>query len=263
MKTPTEVRRFRVGTMKIEIHPTREAAGQAAALAAQEILRELGTLRASFGVIFATGASQLAMLDSLTAMTGCPWNQVEGFHLDEYVGIAPDHPASFRRYLREQLTEKVPLRAFHDIDGSYPDPEYVCASYAEKLTAANPQLCLLGIGENGHLAFNDPAVADFHDPLRVKVVALDAVSRRQQVAEGWFKTFEDTPEQAITVTMPAIYQVPRLIVSVPGKRKAKIMRRTIEDVISTNCPSTILRTHPNATVYLDPESSAELDGVLS
>ena len=258
-----EVQRFRVGTMKIEIHPTREAAGNAAALAAREILRVLADTHDSIGVIFATGASQFAMLESLTALKDCPWKQVEGFHLDEYVGIAPNHPASSRRYLREKLTDKIPLRKFHEIDGSHPDPEIVCAGYAEKITAADPLLCFLGIGENGHLAFNDPGVADFNDPLKVKVVALDTVSRQQQVAEGWFQTLPETPEKAITVTMPALYRVPRLIVSVPGKRKAKIMRRTVEEVISTNCPSTILRTHPAATVYLDLDSSAELEGILS
>jgi len=258
----TEVQHFKVGTMKIEIHPTREAAGKSAALTARKILLAIGHIRDSIPVIFATGASQFAMLESLTAMSDCPWNQVEGFHLDEYVGIDPKHPASFRRYLREKLTEKVPLREFHEIDGSHPDPENVCASYAEKLGSADPLLCFLGIGENGHLAFNDPGVADFNDPLNVKVVALDAVSRQQQVAEGWFKTLQDTPEDAITVTMPALYRVPRLIVSVPGERKAAIMRRTIQEPISTNCPSTILRTHPDATVYLDLDSSAQLEGIL-
>ena len=258
----TEVRGFKVGTLKIEIHPTREAAGRAAASAACQMLRKLGNNQDSIGVIFATGASQFAMLEHLTGMKNIPWELIEGFHLDEYVGIAADHPASFRRYLREKLTEKVPVRKFHEIDGSDLDSEKVCRSYAEKLSAADPLLCFLGIGENGHLAFNDPGVANFNDPMKVKVVHLDATSRRQQVAEGWFETDQDTPKLAISVTIPTLYRVPKLIVSVPGERKAKIMRRTLEEAISTDCPSTLLRTHPDATVYLDLNSAAELDGVL-
>lgn len=258
----TDAKRFKVGTLKLELHPTREAAGAAAAQAAADALKELGASGNSIGVIFATGASQFDTLDQLTRLNGVPWNLVRGFHLDEYVGISPDHPASFRHYLRERLTQKVAMREFNEIDGSNPNPEQVCKLYAEKLTAANPQLCFLGIGENGHLAFNDPGIADFNDPLTVKVVHLDIVSRQQQSAEGWFATYQETPESAITVTIPILFNVPKLIVSVPGKRKAKIMRRTLEEAISTGCPSTLLRTHPDATVYLDPDSAAELDGIV-
>jgi glucosamine-6-phosphate deaminase len=138
----------------------------------------------------------------------------------------------------------------------------VCLYYAEKLRSSNPQLCLLGIGENGHLAFNDPALADFSDPLDVKVVHLDSMCRQQQAAEGWFNTPEDVPEYAITLTIPTLLRVPKLIVSVPGSRKAKIMRRTLEEAISTACPATILRTHPDVTVYLDKDSAAQLDGLI-
>ena len=125
-------------------------------------------------------------------------------------------------------------------------------------TRCNPQLCLLGIGENGHLAFNDPGDADFSDPLDMKVVHLDAICRQQQAAEGWFHTFQDVPEQAMTLTIPALFRAPKLIASVPGPRKAAIVRRTLEDPITTDCPATLLRTHPDATVYLDKESSAQV-----
>jgi glucosamine-6-phosphate deaminase len=260
VRSIADVERFQVGTLKIEIHPTREAAGEAAAHAAAEVMQELGKRQQPFGVIFATGASQFSTLDSLTRTPNLPWSQVRGFHLDEYVGISPDHPASFRKYLRERLTAKVPMGEFHEINGSDPDPEGVCRSYAEQLRDAAPSLCLLGIGENGHLAFNDPGIADFHDPVDVKVVHLDAVSRGQQVAEGWFPSVAESAERAITVTMPALFRVPRLIVSVPGKRKAQIIPHALADDISTRNPSTILRTHPNATLYLDHDSAAGLDG---
>ena len=184
---------------------------------------------------------------------------MRGFHLDEYVGLSETHPASFRRFLRERLTQKVPIGKFFEIDGTVPDLEAFCRQYVDELSAVKPQLCLLGIGENGHLAFNDPGIADFHDPVDVKLVHLDEVSRGQQVAEGWFPSVKESAEQAITVTMPALFRVPRLIVSVPGARKAQIIPHTLADDISTRNPSTILRTHPNATLYLDHDSAAGLD----
>ncbi|MHB1023934.1 MAG: 6-phosphogluconolactonase, partial [Acidobacteriaceae bacterium] len=170
-----------------------------------------------------------------------------------------DHPASFRGYLRKRLTSRVALKEFNEIDGSVSDLDQLCRDYMNKLRLANPQLCLLGIGENGHLAFNDPPVADFNDPLDVKLVELDAECRQQQLAEGWFKSLEEIPNRAVTLTIPALLRVPRLIVSVPGPRKAKIVRRALVESISTDCPATILRTHPNATLYLDAESSAQIE----
>jgi glucosamine-6-phosphate deaminase len=253
---------FEVDTMKVEVHPNARAAGVAAAQAAGKELIELAKALDSIGVIFATGASQFEILNELTRIPYLPWNQICGFHMDEYVDISADHPASFRRYLRERLTSKVRMKEFFEIDGSAPDPEKTSNDYASKLRSADPQLCFLGIGENGHLAFNDPPVANFADPLDAKIVHLDAVCRRQQMAEGWFASVDQVPERAITLTIPALFRVPTLIVSVPGSRKAKIVRRAFEEPISTECPATILRTHPNVTVYLDLESASELDEVL-
>jgi glucosamine-6-phosphate deaminase len=255
----TEVLRLRAGTMKLEVHPNRRAASAAAAKAAALALDELGKRSYPVGVIFATGASQIDTLDELTATAGLPWDRVCGFHMDDYIGLATDHPASFQHYLREKLTDKVPIRQFFNIDGNDPDTEQTCLNYTAKLRSANPQLCLLGIGENGHLAFNDPELADFEDPLDVKVVHLDTVCRKQQAAEGWFNNFREVPEHAITLTIPALFRVPKLVVSVLGSRKADIMRRTLEAPISTECPATILRTHPDVTLYLDQESAASLD----
>ena len=255
-----KVRYFQVENLAIEVHPSTKSLGEAAALAAAQAMKALSVTQESFAVIFATGVSQLETLEALTRMQGIPWNRVRGFHLDEYVGLPIEHFASFRRYLRENLTQKVDMKAFYEIDGDATDPGHVCRIYAEMLAAANPQLCLLGVGENGHLAFMDPEVADFEDPQDVKVVRLDADCRAQQVAEGWFNNLEAVPDCAISVTIPAMLRVPKLIVSVPGARKAAIMRRTLEEAISTKCPATILRTHPDVTVYLDQESASELDG---
>ncbi|MGB6686660.1 MAG: 6-phosphogluconolactonase [Terracidiphilus sp.] len=257
-----EAKFYQVGKMKVEVHPSAHAAGEAAARAAANALIELAKSHRSIGVIFASGASQLKMLEALTGIPDLPWNQVLGFHMDEYVELAEDHPASFRRYFREKLTSKVQMKDFFEIDGSAPNPVETSREYAEKLRSAAPQLCFLGIGENGHLAFNDPPVANFTDPVDAKIVQLDAVCRQQQTAEGWFSSVEQVPEYAITLTIPALLRVPKLIVSVPGKRKAKIVRRAFAEPVSTACPATILRTHPDATIYLDLESAHELGEVL-
>lgn len=252
------IRRLQAGTLKVEVHDTKRDAGVAAAQAAAGVLRHLSREQDSIGMIFATGASQLETLRVLVSSNGLPWQQVRGFHLDEYVGLAPEHPASFRHFLREHLTQHVALREWNAIEADRDDLEAVCREYAAALRSANPQLALIGIGENGHLAFNDPAEADFADPLDVKVVTLDRECREQQVAEGWFPGMAEVPVSAVTLTIPAILRVPTLIVTVPGPRKAGIMRRVLHDPISPACPATILRMHPAATVYLDEESASAL-----
>jgi glucosamine-6-phosphate deaminase len=252
-------RRFQVNSARVEIHASREAMGAAAAERAANAMRRLADERAEVAVMFATGASQLATLASLTAIPGLPWERVVGFHMDEYLGLDGRHPASFRRYLREHLHSRVPMMAFHGIAADAgKDPTAIAGEYAELLRKFNPQLCLLGIGENGHLAFNDPGDARFDDPEDVKIVNLDRACRQQQVAEGWFKSFDEVPSQAITVTIPALMRIPELICSVPGPRKAEIVRRTLTEAISAELPATALRRHGNATIYLDRESAAGL-----
>ena len=258
MPVDQSVRRFNVGKLKLEIHGSPKAAGEAAARAAASELLRLGRSRDEIGVIFATGASQIETLASLTSVPELPWDRVVGFHMDEYVGLNASHPASFRRYMRERLTKCVAMHAFYEVDGNAEQIQAYCREYACAIERAAPSLCLIGIGENGHLAFNDPGEADFHDPFAMKVVTLDDACRDQQVAEGWFARRDDVPEQALTLTIPALLRVPKLIASVPGPRKASIVRRTINDPISTACPSTILRTHDDTTIYLDAESAAEL-----
>jgi len=212
-------------------------------------------------VIFATGASQLDMLGALTSIPDLPWERLQGFHMDEYIGLDENHPASFRRYLREHLTGRVTMREFFEMNGNAENVDSFCQEYIRLLNSADPQLCLFGIGENGHLAFNDPAEAKFDDPQAMKVVTLDDVCRRQQVAEGWFNSLQEVPEKALTLTIPTLLRVPKLICSVPGSRKASIIRRTLEEPMTTNCPSTCLRTHPDVTIYLDADSAAELKQV--
>ncbi|MEO6829495.1 MAG: glucosamine-6-phosphate deaminase [Acidobacteriaceae bacterium] len=249
---------LQAGNLKLEIYADGKAAGTALANAAAEAMRRLAKDAGDFGIIFATGVSQLDVLNVLTSTPGLPWDRTNGFHLDEYLGLPADHPASFRRYMRQHLTQRVQIRRFFEIDGTAADPALECMRYGNELRNGNPQLCFLGIGANGHLAFNDPNNADFQDPQDVKIVELDPISRRQQLDEGWFHSMEEVPERALTVTLPAILRVHRLMVAAPGRRKAAIVRRMIEDPISTACPATILRTHPNVTVFLDQESASEL-----
>ena len=249
---------LKVNSLKVESYESTEAMGKAAAESAADSLRALAARNDVVGVIFATGASQMATLNALTSIPGLPWDKVVGFHMDEYIGIPDDHPASFRRYLRERLTSKVKMRKFYGVDGTSGDPEKTCREYADLLRQYNPQLCLLGIGENGHLAFNDPAEANFEDPVDIKIVSLDTQCRQQQVNEGWFPNLKAVPARAITLTIPTLLRVPRLIASVPGERKAHIVHRTLTEEISTRCPATIMRKHPDTTVYLDPASSTEL-----
>jgi glucosamine-6-phosphate deaminase len=253
-----ELKQVRVGNLEVRIFDTADEAANAAATETADILRKLSRPGKEIGVIFATGTSQLKTLQALTAFCDLRWERVCGFHMDEYVGIDGNHPASFRRFLREHLVLRVPIGRFFPIDGSASDLDTVRTNYIRHLNEVNPQLCLLGIGENGHLAFNDPAEANFEDPEAMKVVTLDSVCRNQQVVEGWFPSIEDVPQQALTLTVPTLLRVPRLIVSAPGPRKAHSVRCALEDPISTSCPASILRTHTNAVLYLDRESASEL-----
>jgi len=249
---------MRVENLDVRIYEDAKALGDAAGTRAAERVTALAAESPELAVVFATGASQFETLRALTSHQNVPWNQVVGFHMDEYIGISDQHPASFRRYLRERLTNRAPLKRFYSVDGAHPDPERVCREYADLLRQHQPKLCLLGIGENGHLAFNDPAEADFEDPLGAKVVSLDDVCRQQQFKEGWFESFADVPAKAITLTIPALFRIPELICSVPGPRKAHIVKRALSEPISTQCPATILRSHANTIIYLDRAAAAEL-----
>lgn len=255
------ISKLKAGTLKLEVHDTAASAGEAAARATSEAIRQAYGA-GDLGVIFATGNSQLETLRALTSMAEIPWPAITGFHLDEYVGISDRHPASFRRYLRTKLTERVPIGKFYEINGSAANLTEVQHEYARLLMEVAPKICLLGIGENGHLAFNDPHEANFSDPEVIRIVGLDAACRQQQVNEGWFETLADVPKHALTLTIPTLLRIPKLIVSVPGKRKAQSVRRTLNDPISSACPSTVLRTHTDTTLYLDCESAAELAGSI-
>jgi glucosamine-6-phosphate deaminase len=248
---------FKVGRATVVVHASLESLAAATAQQAAGVLRGAIAERGVANVMLATGNSQLAFLAALMhGDTSVEWRAVRGFHMDEYIGITGDHPASFRRYMRARVVAKVPLLEFHSIEGDAADPTLEANRYAELLHRFPLDLCVLGIGENGHLAFNDPPVADFDDGLAVKVVSLDEACRRQQVSEGHFASLADVPAQAITVTIPALLAARCVIAIVPEARKAEPVRAALTGPITTACPASILRAHAHVTIHLDTESAA-------
>ncbi|MBO0810532.1 MAG: glucosamine-6-phosphate deaminase [Microlunatus sp.] len=244
--------------LDLHVFPDRERLGTAAAAdIADELRRVLDTQRAA-RMIFASAPSQTETLAALAEAPGIDWSKVTAFHMDEYLGLAHDAPQKFGSWLREALFDRVPLGAVHYIDADGPSQASADA-YAALLRSAPIDIVCLGIGVNGHIAFNDPPVADFSDPTAVKIVELDETSRLQQVQDGLFPNIQAVPARAITLTVPTLINGRRLFCMVPGSLKAPAVRATVLDPVSTATPSTILRTHPHCTVYLDVEAAALLD----
>ena len=246
-----------VDELQVRVFSDADALARTAAVDATAALRAAIGARGSANAMFASGNSQLRFLHALAHVEDVDWARVVAFHMDEYVGIGSDHPASFHRYMQEQVARPLRLGDFHYLDGAT-DPVEEAARYAALLRRYPIDVCCLGIGENGHLAFNDPPVAEFDDPLDVKVVTLDDACRRQQVGEGHFATVDDVPAQAITVTIPALLRADRVLAIVPEARKREPVGRALLARISPACPASILRRSPNATLYLDRESSSLL-----
>jgi len=242
--------------LTVEVFEAMSALARAAALDAAAALRDAIEARGEANVMLATGNSQLAFLAELVKVPDIAWDRVCAFHMDEYVDLSPTHSASFQRYMRERVASQIPVKEFHYVTGNTGNADAEARRYAGLLAAHPLDLCCCGIGENGHLAFNDPPVADFDDPYDVKIVALEPVSRRQQVGEGHFGSIDEVPTHAITVTIPPLLRAQRVLVIVPEARKAAAVKATLLDPISTACPATVLRRQPQATLYLDAESSA-------
>ena len=254
------MREWRVDELTVRVYEGIDALATGAADDAARLVRDAIGKRGQANLMLATGTSQLVFLERVIAAAGdeIDWSLVTGFHMDEYVGLAPSHPASFQRYMRERVAAHLPFGAFHYIEGTAPDPDAEAARYAELLRAHPVDVCCLGIGENGHLAFNDPPVADFDDPLLVKVVALDDRCKQQQVGEGHFATLADVPPEAITVTVPGLFRAAHTLAIVPEVRKADPVRRAVEGPIGTACPASALRRQANAVLYLDAGSASLL-----
>ena len=245
------------GELEVRIFATTAELGAAAAADAADAIKNAVGQRGRANVMFASGNSQFAFLDALTTRPDVPWSNVIGFHMDEYIGIDDSHPASFARYMRERIIDVVHPSEFHCVDGTN-DPARECERYGALLREHPLDLCCLGVGENGHLAFNDPPFADFDDALDVKQITLDDASRRQQVGEGHFATIDDVPRTAVTVTIPALLRATRVLAIVPEARKAAAVEQALHGPITTDCPASILRRTPHATLYLDVASAADI-----
>lgn len=229
------------------------AAATDAATAMQAAIRARGHCR----IVVATGASQFPFLESLTQSPGIDWSKVEAFHLDEYVGIPMTHPGSFRRMLIERLVNKTGITNYHFVEGDAADLSDAVRKVGEQLTSSPIDVAFVGIGENGHIAFNDPP-ADFETEAPYIVVELDEACRRQQVGEGWFADLSQVPTRAISMSPRQIMKARQIVAVVPDLRKARAVRLCMEGDISPMAPSSILRRHPNATVYLDCDSASLL-----
>jgi len=241
--------------LRVKILDSREELGRAAASEAGELLRRLISEKGEATAVFAAAPSQNEFLSNLLKQD-VDWTRVRALYQDEYVALDPKHPAGFGNFLDKAIFGKLPFKEIHYLRGGA--PEEVIRRYGELIDACPPDVIFLGVGENGHLAFNDPPVADFDDPLRMKVVELDEICRRQQVNDKCFERIEDVPTHALTMTLSEIMSIPTALAMVPGRLKADAVRSALEDEISTRCPASILRRHPNATLFLEPGSASKL-----
>lgn len=246
----------KAGKMSVQSFPTRTLMGEAAAQDIADALRMALARQDKVRMVFAAAPSQAQMLAALCAAPGIDWTRITAFHMDEYIGLSPAAPERFVQWLEDNLFGRVPFAQVHRLVPD-PDPAAAAAKYAQLLASAPIDFVCLGIGVNGHIAFNDPPVADFADPLDVKVVTLDDQCRQQQVDDDCFERFDDVPEQAITLTVPRLMRAGRLFCVVPGQLKRDAVRAALYGPIRTECPASILREHPDCSLYLDVESDPD------
>ncbi|MDB4293226.1 glucosamine-6-phosphate deaminase [Maribacter sp.] len=246
-----------LGNLNVLIYATAAEMGKAAADSVAKKLNEAIRKKEAANLILATGASQFSFLKALKEKA-LDWQKITVFHLDEYKGIADTHPASFRNYLKERILDHVNPKMVYLLDGDAENLSTEIQRYTDLLLQHPIDVACIGIGENGHIAFNDPPTADFKDPKLVKLVTLDQACRNQQLGEGWFPTLADVPEQALTLTIPAIMSCNYISCVVPDERKAAAVYQTLYGAIGHDCPSTILRTHPNTKLFLDTSSAAKI-----
>ena len=244
---------FKKEQLTVRIYKNRQELGLQAAAMAAVTLRYLLAHKKAINIIFAAAPSQQEFLDALKLEPGIDWGRVNAFHMDEYIGLPADAPQGFGNFLKSRIFGEIDFQSVHYIDGL--SGEAGSIKYAHLLQTNLPDVVFMGIGENGHLAFNDPPVADFQDKKTVKVVELDAMCRQQQVNDGCFSRLEEVPAHAITLTIPTLLQAPYIYCMVPGSTKKQAVYNTLEQAVQTNFPSTILRTHPGAILFLDEQSS--------
>ena len=246
---------FQKDKLAVEIFETRKLMGEKAANDIAKKFNELIDKKGEINVIWAAAPSQNDVLKALTLNKDIKWNKINAFHMDEYIGLSKDAPQGFGNFLKDHIFGLVPFKSVNYIDVSATDAEKEADRYAEVLSKQKIDVVVLGIGENGHIAFNDPPVADFNDKKAVKPVKLDEVCRQQQVNDGCFKSINDVPTHAITLTVPTLFNADYLFCIVPAPTKANAVYETINGTIDEHCPATVLRLHDNAKLYLDNESS--------
>ncbi len=249
---------FEKDLLRVNIYETRAEMGKAAAGDIKARILSLLEKKETINMIFAAAPSENEVLVALANDVQIPWNRVNAFHMDEYIGLPSDAPQGFGNFLKEHIFGLADFKSVNYIDISAPDAEKECERYAELLKNHPTDIVVMGIGENGHIAFNDPPVADFNDTQTVKPVALDEICRQQQVNDGCFAKIEDVPRTAITLTVPALFAGEHLFCIVPAKTKANAVRATLHDDINEKCPATVLRRHKSAVLYLDGDSSSLL-----
>ena len=245
---------FKVDKLDVKVYDSRKAMGAGAGEEAAQYLRELLARQDEVWAIFAAAPSQNEFLEYLAGAPGIDWSRVHALHMDEYVGLPSDAPQGFGNFLRRAIFDKVPFGSI-DYIGSEGNAEELIARYDAILAAHHVDIVFMGIGENGHIAFNDPHVADFNDPFRIKKVDLDLKCRNQQVNDGCFAKLEDVPEYALTLTVPTLFAADRLFCVVPAPTKADAVKATVKGPVGAHCPATVMRLHKAATLYLDPDSA--------
>ncbi|MCW3106693.1 MAG: glucosamine-6-phosphate deaminase [Segetibacter sp.] len=256
----TQTELLTANKLKVRIYETRLQMGAEAAKDVAGKIKELLLLKQGFvNIIFAAAPSQNEFLASLSKEENINWSRVNAFHMDEYVGLDKNAPQSFAQFLKESLFDKVPFNEVYYINGSADDLDMECNRYSNLLKEFPADIVCMGIGENTHIAFNDPHTADFNDPVLVKVVELDLASRQQQVHDGCFAKIDDVPVSAITLTVPALLKGNSIYCIVPGKNKAMAVLHTLNNEVSETYPSTSLKRHMNAVLYLDRESAAKFE----
>ena len=243
--------------MRIEIAADAKAMGAQAATDGAALIRAALESRGEANIIVATGTSQFETLDALTRAEGIDWGGVTGFHLDEYLGLPITHPASFRGYLKERLVDRLPLRTFHYVDGEAADAGAECARLGALIEKHPIDVAFVGIGENGHLAFNDPP-ADFETEAPYIVVNLDEACRRQQHGEGWFETLDAVPRQAISMSIRQILRAKHIVCTVPDERKSEAVAAALEGPVTADLPASVLQQHDAVGIYLDPPAASRL-----
>lgn len=249
---------FKIDNVDVRVYGSRQEMGAAAATTVCDKINALLRQQEFVNMIFAAAPSQNEFLAVLIERKDVEWQRINAFHMDEYIGLPVDAPQCFGAFLKDRLFDKLSFNSVSYINGNTSDPVKECGRYADLLQRLPPDIVCMGIGENGHIAFNDPHVADFNDRLAVKVVDLDEECRQQQVNDGCFATLQDVPTHAITLTIPALLSGTYIYSIVPGKNKANAVNQTLNDDVSELCPASILREHPNATLFLDCDSSSLL-----